>query len=156
MRRRSEADVGTMFMAVGASSAILGQGMIAASNAIGTAVGNAVVNGINRKRTRDWQAAVEAKAAEAEKLLAEFESLRREWIVKGSPHDSATIGAMAGFKRELNAAFDVYTVFEAYDILNKLVIRMRRRLTADRVVAKSLFNAAVKRKTAKLLATAQQ
>jgi hypothetical protein len=145
-----------MFMATGAASALLGDAMIRGIPAIGEAVGNAVANGINRKRARDWNAAVDAKAAEAEKVLAEFESLRREWIVKGSPHDSATLGAMAGFKRELKSAFDVDTVFEAYDILDRLVIKMRRRLTADRAVAKSLFNATVKRRVAKLLADAQQ
>jgi hypothetical protein len=50
----------------------------------------------------------------------------------------------------------VATVFEAYDRPERMVIKMRRRLTADRAIAKNLFDAAVKRKTAKLLADAQQ
>jgi hypothetical protein len=62
---------------------------------------------------------------------------------------------MQGFKRELSRAFEADTVFEAYDLLDQLVTKMRRRLTADRAVAKTLFNAKVKRKTAKLLEDAR-
>jgi hypothetical protein len=144
-----------MYLAVGASSYILGHAMIAAVPAIGEAVGTAIRSGVNAKRTRDWNAAVQTKAAEAEKVLAKFESLRREWIVKGSPHDSATTAAIARFKRELSRAFDADSVFEAYNLLEQLVTKMRRRLTADRAVVKALFSAIVKRKTAKLLEDAR-
>jgi hypothetical protein len=145
MRRRSETNVGTMFMATGAASAILGQAMIHGIPAIGEAVGNAVASGINRKRTRDWNAAVDAKAAEAEKVLAEFDDVCRE-LARHPKFLSAVIRDQFDLKRELENALNRATVFDAYDALVVLIARIRLKLSRHRVVADALFNATVNAK----------
>jgi hypothetical protein len=134
-----------MFLTTGAASAILGQAMIHGIPAIGEAVGNAVANGINRKRARDWNAAVDAKAAEAEKVLAEFDDVCRE--LAGHPKFlTGAIRDQFDLKRELDRALNQATVFDAYDSLVTLVARIRLKLSRHRMIADALFNVAVNAK----------
>ena len=151
MRRPNSPYVGNMFMATGASAAILGQAMISAAPAIGEAVGNAIRAGINEKRSRDWNAAVEAKANQAEKLLAEFDVIRRD-LAGYPPMLTYAIRDHLELKRDLDT-LQTNTVFEAYDALVALIARIKRRLGFYRTVADTMFNASVK---AKLRAQRQQ
>jgi len=142
MRKPNDPNLTTMFLATGAASAILGQAMIRGIPAIGEAVGIWVANGINRKRARDWQAAVEAKAAEAEKLLAEFDDICRD-LARHPKLLAAVIRDQFTLQNELENALNRVTVFAAYDSLVSLIARIRLKLSRHRVVADALFNAAV-------------
>jgi hypothetical protein len=131
-----------MYLAVGGSSAILGQAMIQGIPAIGEAVGVAIRSGINAKRTGDWNAAVDAKAAEAEKLLAEFDDICRD-LAHHPKFMAAVIRDQIELKREFENALNSATVFDAYDSLVTLITRIRPKLSRHRTIADALFNAAV-------------
>jgi hypothetical protein len=134
-----------MFMATGAASAILGQAMIHSIPAIGEAVGIAVANGINRKRSRDWNAAVESKAADVERLLAEFDDVCRD-LACHPKFLAAVIRDQFELNRELENALNRVSMFDAYDNLVELIARIRPKLSRHRIIADALFNATVSAK----------
>jgi hypothetical protein len=144
MHRRNEANVGGAFLAAGMGGAILGQAMIAAAPAIGEAVGAAIRTGINEKHARDWQAAVKRKADQAEKLLAEFDTIRRD--LGGYPPLLAhAIRDQVALQRQLDT-LQAESVFEAYDALVALIARIKRKLSFHRQIADIMFNATMKAK----------
>ncbi len=145
MRKPNDPNLSTMFMTTGAASAIFGDAMIRGIPAIGEAVGIAIANGINAKRARDWNAAVQSKAAEAEMVLAEFDDICREF----ARHPKFLVGAIRDqfeLKRELENALNRATVFDAYDAMVTLITRIRLKLSRHRMIADALFNAAVNAK----------
>lgn len=142
MTRPNSPNLSTMFLTTGAASAILGDAMIRGIPAIGEAVGTAIASGINAKRARAWNAAVEAKVAEVEKLLAEFDDIYRE-LARHPKFLAGAIRDQIELKRELENALSTDTVFAAYDSLVSLIARIRLKLSRHRVVADALFNAAV-------------
>jgi hypothetical protein len=134
-----------MFLTTGAASAILGDAMIRGIPAIGEAVGIAIANGISCKRSRDWNAAVEGKAAEAEKVLAEFDDICRD-LACHPKSLAAVIRDQFELKRELENALNRVSMFDAYDALVTLIVRIRLKLSRHRMIADALFNAAVNAK----------
>jgi len=152
MRKPNDPNLSTMFLATGAASAILGDAMIRGIPAIGEAVGIAVANGINRKRARDWNAAVQTKADEAEKLLAEFDDICRD-LARHPKLLAAVIRDQFALQNELENALNRATVFDAYDALVMLIARIRLRLSRHRMIADTLFNATV---NAKLRSTSKR
>jgi hypothetical protein len=152
MTRPNNPNLNTMFLTTGAASAILGDAMIRGIPAIGEAVGVAIANGVNRKRARDWQMAVETKVTEAERLLAEFDDICRE-LASHPKFLAAVVRDQFELKRELENALNGATVFDAYDRLVALSARIRLTLSRHRMIADALFNAVV---DAKLRATSKR
>lgn len=152
MARKAEPDLTTLFLAAGAGGAILGAGMLAASKGIGQAIGTTIANTVNAKRARDWQAAVVAKAGEAERLLAEFDRIRGDLAIYPELLADA-VGDHVRLKYELESVLSETTVFDAYDELVALITRIDNRLSYHRSITDALFNAAV---TSRLRAAREQ